>query len=382
MSNKEEKAGKHSGRRPLVPRLRFPEFRETGEWEGVLLGEICQPQQWPTISSTDLVDVGYPVYGANGFIGYYNSYNHEFETVAVTCRGSTCGEVLLIPKKSYVTGNSMCLDGIEAAQNSYHFVFHLLKYRGFNDVISGSAQPQIVGNAIKRVKITLPELKEQQKIADCLSSLDDLITLESQKLNALKTHKKGLMQQLFPAGGETVPRLRFPEFREAGEWETKPFEELFIIGNGKDYKHLSNGEVPVYGSGGYMLSVNDHLHDGESVCIGRKGTINSPMFLTGKFWAVDTLFYTHSFTDCLPRFIYSIFQNVDWLKHNEAGGVPSLSKTNIGKIKVAVPKLKEQQKIADCLSSLDDLITAQAQKVEVLKTHKKGLMQQLFPPSP
>jgi len=176
-----------------------------------------------------------------------------------------------------------------------------------------------------------------------------------------------------------VPRLRFPEFREAGEWETKPFEELFIIGNGKDYKHLSNGEVPVYGSGGYMLSVNDHLHDGESVCIGRKGTINSPMFLTGKFWAVDTLFYTHSFTDCLPRFIYSIFQNVDWLKYNEAGGVPSLSKTNIGKIKVAVPKLKEQQKVADCLSSLDDLITLESQKLNALKTYKKGLMQQLFP---
>ena len=103
------------------------------------------------------------------------------------------------------------------------------------------------------------------------------------------------------------------------------------------------------------------------------------MFLTGKFWTVDTLFYTHSFNDCLPHFIYSIFQGIDWLKHNEAGGVPSLSKTNIGKIKVAVPKLKEQQKIADCLSSLDELIAAQAQKFDTLKTHKKGLMQQLFP---
>jgi type I restriction enzyme S subunit len=243
----------------------------------------------------------------------------------------------------------------------------------------GVKMPRGEISMIREFPIPCPLDAEQQKIADCLSSLDDLITLESQKLNALKTHKKGLMQQLFPAEGETVPRLRFPEFREAGEWETRPFEELFIIGNGKDYKHLSNGEVPVYGSGGYMLSVNDHLHDGESVCIGRKGTINSPMFLKGKFWAVDTLFYTHSFTDCLPRFIYSIFQNIDWLKHNEAGGVPSLSKTNIGKIKVAIPKLKEQQIIADCLSSLDDLIAAQAQKVEVLKTHKKGLMQQLFP---
>ena len=176
-----------------------------------------------------------------------------------------------------------------------------------------------------------------------------------------------------------VPKLRFPEFRDLEGWQQKPFSKLFSIGNGKDYKHLSAGNVPVYGSGGYMLSVNQYLYEGESVCIGRKGTINNPMFLTGKFWTVDTLFYTHSFQQCLPKFIFAIFQQIDWLKHNEAGGVPSLSKTNIEKIESAAPKLPEQQKIADCLSSLDELIAAQARKVDALKTHKKGLMQQLFP---
>lgn len=128
-----------------------------------------------------------------------------------------------------------------------------------------------------------------------------------------------------------------------------------------------------------MLSVDDFLYDGESVCIGRKGTINNPMFLTGKFWTVDTLFYTHTFQQCLPKFIYAIFQRIDWLKHNEAGGVPSLSKAIIEKIQKAIPGISEQQKIADCLSSLDELIAAQVRKVDALKTHKKGLMQQLFP---
>lgn len=128
-----------------------------------------------------------------------------------------------------------------------------------------------------------------------------------------------------------------------------------------------------------MLSVNDYLHNGDSVCIGRKGTIDNPIFLTGKFWTVDTLFYTHSFRDCLPRFIYAIFQQINWVNHNEGGGVPSLSKTNIGKIKVAVPKPSEQQKITDCLTSVDELIAAQTQKLNAVKTHKKGLMQQLFP---
>jgi len=176
-----------------------------------------------------------------------------------------------------------------------------------------------------------------------------------------------------------MPKLRFPEFRDAEAWTVKPFAKLFSIGNGRDHKHLKPGDVPVYGSGGHMRSVDDFLYDGESVCIGRKGTINNPMFLTGKFWTVDTLFYTHSFNQCLPKFIFSIFQNIDWLKHNEAGGVPSLSKLNIEKIEAAIPSLAEQQKIADCLTSVDELIAAQARKVDALKTHKKGLMQQLFP---
>lgn len=104
---------------------------------------------------------------------------------------------------------------------------------------------------------------------------------------------------------KNIPRLRFPEFRNSPEWEELPMNKLLSIGSGKDYKHLSNGYIPVYGSGGYMLSVDDFLYDGESVCIGRKGTINKPLYLTGKFWTVDTLFYTHSFKNCLPKFIYT-----------------------------------------------------------------------------
>ena len=174
-----------------------------------------------------------------------------------------------------------------------------------------------------------------------------------------------------------VPERRFKEF--SGEWDKKPINDILTIGSGRDYKHLSDGDIPVYGTGGYMLSVDSYLYDGESVCIGRKGTIDKPMFLKGKFWTVDTLFYTHSFKENIPRFIYLLFQKINWYKYNEASGVPSLSKVTIGKINIFIPKPKEQQKIANCLSSLDSLIEAQNKKVEVLKAHKKGLMQQLFP---
>lgn len=176
-----------------------------------------------------------------------------------------------------------------------------------------------------------------------------------------------------------VPKLRFPEFLNDSSWDKKPFSKLFKIGSGKDYKHLLTGNIPVFGSGGYMLSVNSFLYDGESACIGRKGTINNPIFLTGKFWTVDTLFYTHSFEDCLPMFVFRLFQNVKWMDYNEAGGVPSLSKIIINKIEVAIPELPEQQKIVDCLSSIDNLIDKESKKLEDLKAHKKGLMQKLFP---
>ena len=181
------------------------------------------------------------------------------------------------------------------------------------------------------------------------------------------------------AGTPLAPKLRFPEFQNSGGWKEKPLGKILKIGNGRGYKHLSEGEHPVYGTGGYMLSVNDYLYDGESACIGRKGTIDRPMFLEGKFWTVDTLFYTHSFKDCLPRFVYLIFQNIPWQEYNAASGVPSLSKTTIENIDVFFPKISEQQKIVNCLGSLDGLIAAEGRKLEALRQHKQGLMQQLFP---
>ena len=178
----------------------------------------------------------------------------------------------------------------------------------------------------------------------------------------------------------TVPTLRFREFQNDARWIPNKIDHVCKIGNGRDYKHLSAGNIPVYGSGGYMTSVDKFLYDGESVCIGRKGTIDKPIFLTGKFWTVDTLFYTYAFHKCLPKFLYLIFQQINWYKYNEAGGVPSLLKTTIGNINIFIPNNEnEQKKIVDCFSSLDDLINAVADKIETLKEYKIGLMQQLFP---
>lgn len=293
-------------------------------------------------------------------------------------------EVVNLNNEKLVAGLHTLLARQKEAKLVIGFGGYLFKSNRLREQIKKEAQgAKVLGisaGRMSKIEVAYPsDKKEQQKIADCLSSLDELIAAHTQKHQALQSYKKGLLQNFFPTEGETVPALRFPEFENTGDWTIKPMKKLFKIGNGKDHKHLASGDIPVYGSGGYMRSVEDYLYDGESACIGRKGTIDKPMFLSGKFWTVDTLFYTHSFHNCLPKFIYLIFQNIDWRSKNEAGGVPSLSKTNIEKIEVAVPDLDEQQKITDCLFSVDELIDVQAQKIKELESYKKGLMQQLFP---
>ena len=173
-----------------------------------------------------------------------------------------------------------------------------------------------------------------------------------------------------------VPNLRFPEFQ--GEWITYKIKDVLSIGNGRDYKHLSNGEIPVFGTGGYMTSVDECLYDGETTFIGRKGSINKPFYYNGKFWTVDTLFYTHSFNGITPKFTYCLFQTINWLKYNEASGVPSLSKDTIEKIKIKIPGLEEQNKIAKLMFALDERIATQNKIIEDLKKLKCAIIEKVY----
>jgi len=385
--------------------LRFPGFEDSGGWGNPLIEDFFNVGSSKRVLQKDWTTHGVPFYRTRELVSLSKGEPFSSEIFISDEQFSSLSEKYGMPSKGDFLVSGVGTLGISyQVQQDDRFYFKdgnvlwLAKKNGINSTYfkycfeSDWIQNQIIGqtskstvgtytiqNAKKTSFWSPPSLEEQQKIADCLSSLDELITAHTQKHQALLSYKKGLLQNLFPAEGETVPALRFPEFEDSVGWAIKPMKKLFRIGNGKDHKHLADGDIPVYGSGGYMRSVDDYLYDGESACIGRKGTIDRPIFLSGKFWTVDTLFYTHSFKNCSPKFIYLIFLNIDWRSQNEAGGVPSLSKSNIEKIEVAVPSLDEQQKIADCLSSLDELITAQSKKIEDLKAHKKGLMQQLFP---
>ena len=160
--------------------------------EKVLLTLICRPKQWKTISSKDLLESGYPVYGANGKIGFYNSYTHEHPTVLITCRGATCGSINISDPKSYVNGNAMALDNLSEEVDLYYLKYYL-EYRKLDDVISGSAQPQITGKGLSKVKIPLPPLDQQKKIAAILDAADAY----RQKTKALIEKYDELTQSLF-----------------------------------------------------------------------------------------------------------------------------------------------------------------------------------------
>ncbi len=157
-------------------------------------------------------------------------------------------------------------------------------------------------------------------------------------------------------------------------WEQRKLQDMIEVCSGRDYKHLEEGEIPVYGTGGYMLSVSEALSDEQdAIGIGRKGTIDKPFILKAPFWTVDTLFY------CVPRndydlsFVFDIFQNINWKAMDESTGVPSLSKAVINKVETLAPNYEEQKKIGGYFSKLDTLITLHQRQQKRLKIAYKML---------
>ena len=159
-------------------------------WKKYNLFDICQPKQWKTIAVKDLINEGYPVYGANGIIGYYHEYNHDVATVLLTCRGATCGEVHISKPYSYINGNAMCMDNL-SDNTITEFLYYYLKSINLNFIISGSAQPQITQIGLRKVEIPIPPLETQQAIVNKIESLFDEI---NEGIDRLKTAAQQIQQ--------------------------------------------------------------------------------------------------------------------------------------------------------------------------------------------
>ncbi|WP_196332422.1 restriction endonuclease subunit S [Bifidobacterium breve] len=175
-----------------------------------------------------------------------------------------------------------------------------------------------------------------------------------------------------------VPAIRFAGFTDP--WEQRKFSDIVDVCSGKDYKHLEEGPIPVYGTGGFMTSVDEALsYDRDAVGIGRKGTIDKPYLLKAPFWTVDTLFYAIPKSDMDLEFVHCSFLNVDWKSKDESTGLPSLSKEAINETIALVPSFNEQSRLGDFFYNLDNLITLHQRKCDKLVIFKKSMLEKMFP---
>lgn len=262
--------------------------------------------------------------------------------------------------KPYIMGIDGCIhDGWLLIRNTYGvfdltFLCHLLgtpqMLSQYRSLAAGSTVNNLNKELVGNTYVTIPSITEQRVLGAYLEQLDNLITL----------HQRQHFLHSTPDISLSV-RLIHPFYTSS--WEQRKLGELVDVCSGRDYKHLSEGTIPVYGTGGYMLSVNDALsYDRDAIGIGRKGTIDRPYILKAPFWTVDTLFYAIPREKADLNFAFDIFQNIDWKKKDESTGVPSLSKTAINDIDVLAPKHGEQQTIGQFFAAIDHLITLHQRK--------------------
>ena len=366
-----------------VPNLRFKEFQ--GEWEKCKLGDICAflSGGTPKIDIKEYWDGTIPFVSA---ISMHNTYISD-SNLHISEKGLKNGSKLL--KKNnlllLVRGSMLwksipvCLNESDVAFNqdvkgiipndttNNKFLLYWLKSKEqrlkYMVTGTGLGAGKLDTNDLLSMSVYAPSMNEQDKIAKLLSLLDKRIATQNKIIDKLQSLIKGIRNKLF---------------ENDKDWRKAKIREFLCIGNGKDYKHLDIGDIPVYGTGGKMLSVNDFLYDGDSVCIGRKGTIDTPLFLTGKFWTVDTLFYTYGFKDVLPKFCYYLFKQINWQLYNEGTGVPSLSKSTIENIKVRIPSIVQQYKICYILDSYEDKIKNEGLILDLYCSQKQYLLRQMF----
>ena len=341
----------------------------------------------PYIRVSDMNDKGIQLdsmlYVPDDVVEQISRYRVDKDDLYISVAG-TLGLVGKVPDELNGANLTENADRISNIRCNTDFLLYCLKSDFIKKIINSemttNAQPKLALTRIKQFPIPVPPLKEQQKIAEILSSVDAAIEKTEQVIAKTEEVKKRLMQQLLTKG------IGHTEYKnsELGEiplkWEIKQLKDLLEIKYGKDQKQVicENGKYNILGTGGIIGKTNSYLYDKPSVLIGRKGTINRPMYIEEPFWTVDTLFYTVINPNNFEKWIYYVISNINLMKYNEATGVPSLSVNNLNTIKFAVPPYDEQVKIVNILDSTEQKIQSENLKLNRLMILKQGLMQQLL----
>lgn len=424
MSSKGKSPAGMGGGAALVPALRFPEFQDAPAWKPVSLRKAAVPVDKP-VGERKLTPVS--ISAGIGFVPQAEKFGRDIS-------GSQYQRYTLVRDGDFVfnKGNSLkfpqgCVyllqDWGEVAAPNVFIAFRLKDgySNGFfqncfeqnqhgkqlqRHITSGARSNGLLNiskETFFNVEIPTPSLPEQKKIADCLESVDVLISAQGRKVEALRAHKKGLMQQLFPQEGETQPRLRFPQFADAKPW--KPFK----------LAELCTAKIS-YG----IVQAGPHVPEGMPYI--KSTDLNSELQLAQLSRTSDEIARKYRRSEVLPGdLVFSLRGNIGVsqivpkeipvanltqgtarirtrgpagfflaalrsrpvhdriLAVSKGSTFQEISLEELRGITLCCPEIDEQRRIADCLSSLDDMIAAENQKLEALKTHKKGLMQQLFP---
>jgi type I restriction enzyme S subunit len=401
----------------LVPKLRFPEFQEMAGWKERKIGDFLSESRLPGSKGNVAKKLTVKLWG-NGVFGkneaiqgsintqYFRRRSGQFIYSKLDFLNQAFGVIPPNLDGFESTVDLPCFDIVDGLDPVFLLEYVKRKdfYERLGETADGSRKARrIHAETFQSFSFALPPPAEQQKIADCLSSLDELIAAQARKVDALKTHKKGLMQQLFPREGETQPRLRFPEFQNAGEWAVKRLDEICKIQRGK-FSHRPRNDPKFFGGKYPFIQTGDVVKsNGGSVQASQ--TLNELGLSVSKLFKPPIVLITIAanigdtglldreacFTDSVVGLIPNSRVSAVFLELLVRGQkeylnkiAPAAAQKNINNeilsvLVVLIPEFEEQQRIADCLTSLDDLITAATQELETLKSHKKGLMQQLFP---
>ena len=375
-----------------VPKLRFKGYND--EWKKVKLKDICidfivpmrdKPKEfngnipWCRIEDID----------GNYFNGTKSNKYVSQETIdkmnlkiiptgSVICSCSASLGTYAINTCPIIT-NQTFIGLVCSEKISNHFLLNLMntQTRKLKIIAGGTTIPYISREKFEEYNIKIPSLPEQEKIASFLTLIDKKIEKQKKLVVLLKKYKRGLLSAIFSQ------KLRFKDDNGNNypAWEEKRLENILKIKHGKSQKEIecNNGKYPILATGGEIGKTNSYLWDKPCVLIGRKGTIDKPQYMDTPFWTVDTLFYSEVFKENNAKYLYYLFNTINWKKYDESTGVPSLSAKTIERIKVTLSiNYSEQLAISKILSKFDDKIQQEEFILEKLQNYKKGLLQQMF----
>jgi len=307
-------------------------------WNKVKLGDVVTFQRGHDLPKTEFVTGKYPIAGSNGIIGYHNTFTTKGPGITVG-RSGNLGTPFYYEKDFWAHNTTLY---VKEFHNSHpKFVFYFLKTLDLAGHNSGSAVPSLNRNFIHPIEVIIPDLPTQSRIAAILSVFDDKIELNRQMNHTLEQMAKALFKKYFV---DDVDSDNLPI-----GWRINKLGNVIEIKYGKDHKHLEDGKIPVYGSGGIMRYVNQALYDGESILIPRKGTLSNLFYLKKPFWSVDTMFYTKIKNEFYGLYLFHLFKSMNFAEMDVGSAVPSLTTEVLNNLEVVIPS-------KDLLKMFDDLV--------------------------